>query len=234
MRYFLTLTVSLLLLSACKEKPTPLKKPDTPINQKIESLLKEAAAASDDNKKAGLYGEASELLIEKGDYRQAMLAVRQGERANPTQKQCLTSIAEVQIAEGKVDEAATTLKDTLQKHTGYGRAHFVQGNLSASRGDLTGALKSYATADKLKFTDVRLLLNAGGVNLKAKKPRDAAKNYARAITEYPDVAEAYLGAGIAAHSDNKKSDAKKYFEKFLALSPNASQADRVKAWLKNL
>ena len=102
------------------------------------------------------------------------------------------------------------------------------------KGDLAGALKSYATADKMKFTDVRLYLNAGGVNLKAKKPRDAAKSYARAIAEYPDVAEGYLGAGIAARADNKKADAKKYFEKFLALSPNASQADRVRAWLKSL
>lgn len=234
MKYLLTFAVSLLLISACKERSTPLKKLDTPINQKIEALLKEAAAATDDNKKAGLLGEASELLIEKGDYRQAMLVARQGEKANPTQKQCLTSIAEAQISEGKVDEAATTLKDTLQRHANYGRAHFVQGNLSASRGDLAGALKSYAAADKLKFTDVRLYLNAGGVNLRAKKPRDAAKNYARAMAEYPDVAEAYLGAGIAARSDNKKADAKKYFEKFLALSPNASQAERVKAWLKNL
>lgn len=234
MKHLFPFAACLLLLSACKEKSAPLQKPATPINQKIESLLKEAAAATDDNKKAGLFGEASELLIEKGDYRQAMLAARQGERANPTQKQCLTSIAEAQISEGKVEEAATTLKDTLQKHSGYGRAHFVQGNLSASRGDFAGALKSYATADKMKFADVRLHLNAGGVNLKAKKPRDAAKNYARAMAEYPDVAEGYLGAGIAARSDNKKSDAKKYFEKFLALSPNASQADRVKAWLKNL
>jgi len=234
MKYLLTFIASLLLISACKEKSAPLKKLDTPINQKIETLLKEASAATDDNKKAALYGEASELLIEKGDYRQAMLAARQGEKANPTQKQCLASIAEAQISEGKVDEAATTLRDALQKHPGYGRAHFVQGNLSASRGDLAGALKSYATADKLKFADVRLHLNAGGVNLKAKKPRDAAKNYARAMSEYPEVAEGYLGAGIAARADKKKSDAKKYFEKFLALSPNASQADRVKAWLKNL
>lgn len=235
MKYIFTLATAMLLLTAaCKEKPTAQKKPDTAINQKIAGLLKDAAAASDDNKKASLFGEASELLIEKGDYRQAMLAARQGERANPTQKQCLTSIAEAQISEGKVEEATTTLKDVLQKHTGYGRAHFVQGNLSASKGDLAGALKSYATADKLKFTDVRLYLNAGGVNLKAKKPRDAAKSYARAIAEYPDVAEGYLGAGIAARADNKKADAKKYFEKFLALSPNASQADRVRAWLKSL
>lgn len=234
MKHLFTAIMALLILAACKEKTTPLKKLDIPINQKIETLLKDAAAATDENKKAGLFGEASELLIEKGDYRQAMLAARQGEKANPTQKQCLTSIAEVQISEGKVDEAATTLKDTLQKHSGYGRAHFVQGNLSASRGDLAGALKSYSAAEKLKFNDVRLYLNAGGVNLRAKKARDAAKSFAQAMSQYPDVAEGYLGAGIAARADNKRPDAKKYFEKFLALSPNASQADRVKAWLKNL
>lgn len=233
MKLFSVIIFSLVFMVACKEK-TAAKKLDTPINNKIEALLKEAGTATDENKKAALFGDASELLIEKGDFRQAMLAARQGERANPTQKQCLTSIAEVQLSEGKVNEAAMTLKDTMQRHAQYGRAHFVQGNLNASRGDLPGALKSYAAAEKLKFNDVRLFLNTGALNLRAKKPGDASKVYARALIEYPNVAEIYLGAGIAARAGNQKSDAKRYFEKFLSLSPNASQAGRVKLWLKSL
>ena len=121
MKFVFTLATAMLLLTAaCKEKSTAQKKPDTAINQKIAGLLKDAAAATDDNKKAALFGEASELLIEKGDYRQAMLAARQGERANPTQKQCLTSIAEAQISEGKVEEATTPFFSfTYRGYSGY-------------------------------------------------------------------------------------------------------------------
>ncbi|MFO1527046.1 MAG: tetratricopeptide repeat protein [Turneriella sp.] len=229
--YFLI--VISLLLAACKDKAAA-KKLDIPINQKIDGLMKDAAAATDENKKAALYGEASELLIDKGDMRQAMLAARNGERANPTQKQCLASIAEVQISEGKINEAGLTLKDLLQRHPQYGRAHFIQGNLNASRNDFAGAIKSYDLAEKHKFTDVRLLLNHGNVSLRMKKTRDAAKSYARAIAAYPDVAEGYLGAGIAAQAEKKKADAKKNFEKFLELAPHASQAQRVRLWMKNL
>lgn len=226
--------VAALAVSACKEKAGPKRHNEIPINQKIDALLKDAAAATDDNKKAALFGDASELLIEKGDFRGAMVAARQGERANPTQKQCLTSIAEAQLSEGKIDEAATTLKDILQRHPNYGRAHFVQGNLSASRNDLVGALKSYAAADKEKFSDVRLLLNMGGVSLRANKAAEAAKIYERSLAEHPELAEAYLGAGIASQKANKKAEAKKYFEKYIALAPNSSEAGRVKSWLKTL
>lgn len=225
---------ALLISGACKEKESAKRNPATAINQKIDALLKEAAAATDDNKKAALFGDASELLIEKGDYRQAMIAARQGEKANPTQRQCLTSIAEVQLTEGKIPEATVTLKDVLQRHPAYGRAHFVEGNLAASRGDYSNALASYAKAEKEKFQDSRLLINMGGVALKAKKTKDAAKIYERAIAADPNYAEAYLGAGIAAQKENKKADAKKYFEKYMALAPHSSEADRVKAWLKTL
>jgi tetratricopeptide (TPR) repeat protein len=234
MKLIIWIGLSLAALGACKEKVVAKRHAETPLNQKIDALIKEAASATDDNKKAALFGEASELYIDKGDYRQAMLVARQGERANPTQKQCLTSVAEVQLAEGKINEAAATLKDVLQRHPTYGRAHFAQGNLNASRNDFAGALKSYASAEKEKFNESRLFTNMGGVALKAKNVKEAMKIYERAIKNYPDLAELYLGAGIAAQKENKKSDAKKHFEKYLALAPNSSEAGRVKIWLKNL
>lgn len=234
MKKILLLAAFAIFALACKEKNGPKRHMEIPINQKIEALIKEATAATDDNKKAALYGEASELFIDKGDYRQAMLNARLGEKANPTQKQCLASIAEAQLAEGKTDEAATTLKDLLQRHPAYGRAHFVQGNLLASRKDFAGALKSYATAEKDKFADQRLLLNMGGAALRANKAADAVKIYERMLVTAPELAEAHLGAGIASQKAGKKADAKKHFEKYIALAPNSSEASRVKIWLKTL
>jgi tetratricopeptide (TPR) repeat protein len=219
---------------ACKEQAGSKRHLEIPINQKIADLAQAAAAATDDNKKAALYGEASELLIEKGDFREAMVTARLGERANPTQKQCLATIAEVQLSEGKITEADLTVKDLLQRHPTYGRAHYVHGNVAASRGDLSGALKSYSNAEKNKFQDIRLLLNMGGVALRARKSADAAKAYERAVKDYPDLAEGYLGAGIAAQKNGKKADAKKHFEKYLSLSPHSSEAKRVALWLKGL
>lgn len=234
MKKIILLTALTAFAFACKEKSGSRRHSEIPINQKIDTLMKEAGAATDDNKKAALYGELSELFIEKGDYRQAMLHARLGEKANPTQKQCLTSIAEAQLAEGKIDEAAATLKDVLQRHPTYGRAHFVQGNLAASRNDFAGALKSYATAEKDKFSDNRLLLNMGGVAIRANKAGNAVKIYERLLATAPELAEAHLGAGIASQKAGKKGDAKKHFEKYIALAPNSSETNRVKIWLKAL
>jgi tetratricopeptide (TPR) repeat protein len=226
--------LALIGLAACKEKTPARTRLDIPLNQKIDALLKEANAATDDNKKAALFGEAAELLVDKGDLKAALNAARSGERANPTQKQCLTAIAEVQLAEGKVTEAAQTIRDALQRHPNHGRAHYVQGNVYASQANYAAALKSYAAAEKNKFEDHRLVINTGAINLRAKKSRDALRAYERAIKLYPDLAEAYLGAGIAAQSEKKKADAKTYFEKYLVLAPNSSEAGRVKVWLKGL
>ncbi|GAB4445815.1 MAG: hypothetical protein OHK0011_27450 [Turneriella sp.] len=222
------------LATACREKHEPRARLDIPLNQKIDALLKEAQAATDDNRKAALFGEASELLIEKGDLRKAMAAARQGERANPTQKQCLTSIAEVQLAEGKIAEATTTIADALQRHPRFGRAHYVHGNLLASKADYKAALQSYGKAEQNGFAEPRLYLNAAGVALRGKRVAEALAAYERALKKFPNLAEAHLGAGIAAGQLNRKREAKKYFETYLALSPNSSEAGRVRSWLKKL
>jgi superkiller protein 3 len=228
---FYVLGLMAVLATACREKNEPRARLDTPLNQKIDTLLKEAQAATDDNRKAALFGEASELLIEKGDLRQAMVAARQGERANPTQKQCLTSIAEIQLSEGKVAEATATLNDALQRHPQFGRAHYVHGNLLASKADYKAALQSYRKAEKNGFTGERLYLNSAGVALRGKKAAEAFATYERALKKFPNLAEAHLGAGIAAGQLNKKKEAKKYFETYLTLSPNSSEAGRVRSWL---
>jgi len=227
--------VSILAIAiACKEKKLSLSEANTPLNQQIAAKIKAANAAKDDNQKAALFGEASELLIEKGDYRQAMMVARDGERANPTQKQCLISIAEAQLVEGRVSEAAQTVKDVLQRNPSYGRALFVQGNVAGSGGDFPGALRAYGEAAKKDFRDARLYLNWGNVALRAKKNRDAHAAFQSAIKAYPDLADGYLGAGIAAQKENKRADARKYYEKYLTLAPQASQAERVRIWLKSL
>ncbi|HNE20371.1 MAG TPA: tetratricopeptide repeat protein [Turneriella sp.] len=231
---FLILGLLAVLATACREKHEPRARLDIPLNQKIDALLKEAQAATDDNRKAALFGEASELLIEKGDLRQAMVAARQGERANPTQRQCLTSIAEIQLSEGKIAEAATTLADTLQRHPKYGRAHYVHGNLLASKTDYKAALQSYAKAEQNGFAEQRLYLNSAGVALRGKKAAEALATYERALKKFPNLAEASLGAGIAAGQLNKKKEARKYFETYLTLAPNSSEAGRVRSWLKKL
>jgi len=231
---FVILGLLVVLASACREKNAPRTRLDIPLNQKIDALLKEAQAATDDNRKAALFGETSELLIEKGDLRQAMVAARHGERANPTQKQCLTSIAEIQLSEGKIAEAATTLNDALQRHPSYGRAHFVHGNLLASKSDFNAALNSYTKAEKNGFAEPKLYLNSAAVALRGKKAAEALSTYERATEKFPNLAEAYLGAGIAAGQLNKKKDAKKYFEAYLTLAPNSSEAERVRTWLKKL
>lgn len=228
------LGVIAVLTTGCREKNEARARLDIPLNQKIDALLKEAQAASDDNRKAALFGEASELLIEKGDLRQAMVAARQGERANPTQKQCLTSIAEIQLAEGKIAEATSTLNDALQRHPKYGRAHFVHGNLLASKADYKAALQTYGKAEQNGFSEPRLYLNSAGVALRGKKAAEAFATYERALKKFPNLAEAHLGAGIAAGQLNKKKEAKKYFETYLTLAPNSSEAGRVRSWLKKL
>lgn len=228
------LVLTAVLTTGCREKNAARAHIDIPLNRKIDALLKEAQAAADDNRKAALYGEASELLIEKGDLRQAMVAARQGERANPTQKQCLTSIAEVQLAEGKIPEATNTIHDALQRHPKYGRAHFVYGNLLASKADYTAALKSYARAEQNGFAEPRLLLNSAGVALRARQPMKALATYELAAKKFPNLAEAHLGAGITSAQLNNKKQARKYFETYLTLAPNSSEAGRVRSWLKNL
>lgn len=224
----------LVVLLFCRKPSESQNTRDIPLNRQIDALLAEAAKETDDNKKAALYGEASELLVQKGDLRRALVAARQGERANPTHKQCLVSIAEVLLAEGKINEAESALSDALHRHPAYGRAYFVQGNLLASKNNHAAALKSYDKAEKYGFADSRLYLNHAGVALRAKKTALALARYEQTIKKFPDLAEGYLGSGIAAGQLNKKKEAKAYFEKYLSLAPHSSEAERVRLWLRKL
>lgn len=73
-------------------------------------------------------------------------------------------------------------------------------------------------------------------NLLASKSDFAAAlcTYERAARKFPNLAEAYLGAGIAAGQLNNRKEAKKYFESYLTLAPNSSEAGRFRLWLKKL
>ncbi|NUM42255.1 MAG: hypothetical protein HUU45_11570, partial [Leptospiraceae bacterium] len=138
------LTLAIILFFVfCKEKYNPnsagIQKSE--INQKINEFMVKAEKTTDDNEKAAFWGEASELLCEKGDFKKALQVARDAKRLNPTNKKALTSIAENYLYERKFSEAEIVLQEVLGRDAGYDRANYLIGNVYLFKNKLPQAEK---------------------------------------------------------------------------------------------
>lgn len=220
----------------CKKgfNPDKSKIAKAEINQKIQEYLSKAEKETDDNEKAKLLGAASELLCEKGDFRQAIQAARDAKRANPTEKHALASIGEFYIHEGKVKEAQIVLQEVISRDDKFGRAHYLLGNAFTGDKKLSQAENHYKRSISLDPDEINAYLNLAAVYSRNGNMGGALSILENAIKQRPGYAESYKNAGIIVEKMNKKAEAKKYYEEYIKLNPNGDDAEAVKLWISKL
>jgi len=212
----------------------PSKLAKAEINVKIAEYLDKASKSSDDNEKARLFGAASELLCEKGDYKRALEAARLGEQANPTQAQALASIAEYNISERKYTEAIAMLQDVVARDAKYARAQFLLGNAQFSTGDASAAEAAYRAALVADPDYVRAANNLAAILVRGGKASQALPFLKDAISKRPEYASLYKSAGIAAEKAGDNTSAKMYYAEYIKRIPDASDTAVVRNWLEKL
>lgn len=130
--------------------------------------------------------------------------------------------------------AADAYRQVLEATPTNGQAALRLGMALGASGDIDGAKEAFATAaangqEKAANKQLSTLaLKAAAASLKAKNYADA---YEKALESagYLPTANAYKIAGTAANALGNKADAVENLSKYLELSPNAKDAETIKA-----
>ncbi|MCB1175277.1 MAG: tetratricopeptide repeat protein [Leptospiraceae bacterium] len=204
------------------------------INQDIGSLLQKAAAATDENEQAKLFGQASLLLSQKGDYKRAVDAARKGRRANPMEVQSLATIGEYYISQRKFAEAQTVLEEAIYADGKSARANYLLGNALYAQKQTGRAQDQYAAALALdpQYTDA--LYNLAALHASQGRASQALDLLEKAIALKPGFAEPYKNAGIAAEKSGNAKKAKEYYSKYIELNPAGDDVEAVEQWIAKL
>ncbi len=236
------LFVSLLFLwlVVCKPKvPAVVPVDESKIKQsvvvlQIDELIDKASKETDDNSKSKLYGEASQRLIEKGDYEKAKEIAELSKQANPSQKIALTTIAEYYLYKKRFIEAEETLTDVLSREPDYARANYLMGNVCLVNKKFLDAEKYYSKAIEKDDRFMPSYINLSYILFHNGNQQKALSTAEKAIEIEPGFTEIYKNAGIIAEKMNDKAKAKLYYSKYLELSPQAKDSEVIKQWLNQL
>lgn len=206
-----------------------LKKAAPDANQVIAAELQKASALVKEKKFAEAQAVYSDLLLK---YPQAY--------------QLELQIARAYDLEGAYDKEIEHLKKYLERDPGNVGIKLLTGGMMIARGNADEGKALLATVDDAQITEPAVLLNVGIDLLNKKKPNDAMDFFNRTITRFPEYPDAYYYRGVtelslsAQLSEDKPASAKMLeagkadLTKFLAMAPNAPEAEAAKKMLDQL
>ena len=225
--------ILLIGMSACKKgfSPNQSKIDAAEINQEIKKNIENAEKATDENEKAKLYGIASRLLCKKGDFNKASVIARLGQKANPTNKDSMTSIGEYYLYIKKFNEAEFTFSNVLANFPDDPDANYLMGNTLAAQEKYSRSVAYYKKNIKSEKPSDESYINLAYAYNRMGEKHDAYSTLSDFIeSSNTENAYAYKNAGVLAESLEKNEDAKKYYNRYLELNPYGDDVEAVTKW----
>lgn len=212
-----------------------------PLNTKLEKVFDPNEFIGEQVKKA------DELLKQRkfGDARKAYEQVveKVPEVVGPMQ----VYIARTYYEERNLGKTVEHLEKGVELDPANSQARLMLTSVYLERGDIDKASKMMASIDESAIPDAGIYLNFGVALLKQGKSAEAMKHLDKAVSRFPNTAEAYYyraNANIDLFNAEKDPESpakvkrletiKADLQKFLQLAPNAPEAAQVKALLEQL
>lgn len=143
-------------------------------------------------------------------------------------------IARTYYAEHQLDPAIEHLKIAASKDPNNVEVKLLLASVLNEKGSADEARQILASIDDSKVADPATFVNAGIGLINQKKPEDALTWFDKAITRFPQSADAYYYRGITQLQLGKNDAAKADLEKFVSMAPNAPEAATAKGILEKL
>jgi len=197
-------------------KAAPPPPPDA--NEVIKGKLVEAAGLMDAKK----FAEARAIYEQlASDY--------------PEVPQFKPLIARAYYGEGNKDKAIEYLRAAAAADPANVEVHMLLGNLLMEAGQADEARTIMASVDESKVTDPVVYLNIGIALINEGKQQEAITWFDKAITRFPDQADAYYYRGLSYLGLDKTAEAKADLEKYVAMaSADAPEVATAKKILESI
>jgi tetratricopeptide (TPR) repeat protein len=155
------------------------------------------------------------------------------------------SVARTYYLEGQPDRAIERLKSVLAKDPEAVELKLLLGSLLLEQGRADEGKQVLSSVDESKITEAAIYVNFGIAMMNKGQGAEAFAYFDKAITRFPQDPDAYYYRGItllqlsgAQGEESQKSDrlqkAKVDLTKFIAMAPNAPEADNAKKILEQL
>jgi len=138
------------------------------------------------------------------------------------------------LRKGDIDQAISTLEKCIEVNPEVIETHLALGECYFSKGEGEKAIQSFLKAIEFQPDNPKSYYNLGIVYYKLDKTEEALGAFDKSIELNPEHPSAYYQAGLAAIKKGDFERAIKYFESFLKVEPDASEANQVKAMIKEL
>jgi tetratricopeptide (TPR) repeat protein len=136
---------------------------------------------------------------------------------------------------GAMPDNVQVLQDVVKKDQGNVKAWVELGNTFMDGKRFSEAIDAYGKALEIDPKNVDVRVDMGSCYRSIGRPDMAEKEYRKALEINPRHAIGHRNLGIVlAYDFNKKDQAIKEFEKYLQLSPNAPDADKVRHLIASL
>lgn len=127
------------------------------------------------------------------------------------------------------------LKELIRQNPKDLNAQIELGNIYMDTHRFADAIEAYSKALEIDPNNVDVRVDMGTCYRSIGKSDKAAEEYRKAISINPNHANAHRNLGVVLAFDLKqKSEAVKEFEQYLAISPNAPDASKVRDLIKKL
>jgi Tfp pilus assembly protein PilF len=146
----------------------------------------------------------------------------------------LRAISEAYFKEGKADQSIATLKKALEIAPDDAVTLQLLVNLLVGAGREAEAQTYMAKLPQGTKVDANTLLNLGIKSFNSGKMDDAMAQFNRAVTENPDLPDAYYYRALVHMNKNQNKEAKADLQKLLQLDPNSKYAKDAQEFLKSL
>ena len=211
----------------------------------IEIVMK--TAAPDPNQIIAAELQRASALVKERKFADAQAIYADLQLKYPQAYQIEIQIARAYDAEGAYDKEIEHLKKYLEKDPNNAAVKLLAGGIMIAKGNVDEGKQLLATVDDAQVTDPAIFVNVGINLLNQNKPKDAMVFFDKAVSRFPDdpdgyyyrgVTEVNLGAELRpddkAASDKLIEAGKADLRKFIAMAPNAPEADLARKILEQL
>jgi Flp pilus assembly protein TadD len=196
----------------------------------LESSLEKFKAAQllePDNSRYNV--DYSIALAQAHEYAEASDLLRRYLQRNPADREAYGQLGKIYLLNDQTEMAAQALSRAIPIGTLNNYATALK-----KAGKNEDAENIFKMALKLNPNDSEVLFNLGNLYNATERLELARNSYLQAIQVKPDFAEAYYNLGLIYSKLNDRAKAVTYLEKFLQLSPNARNADTIRAYVEKL
>ena len=183
------------------------------------------------NKSVGLLLLRAEARSHRGDATGALADIGLAATLAPENSKVRLARADLSRSQGRLDEALADVNAVLEMERTMPQAIELKGRIAVDRGDYAEAIWAFRNLVAAQPDDPKLISELAGLYLAARKPREAARRFSRALAIDPDCLAALAGRGQALVAIGEHAAARGDLERASTLRADDPATLAALAWL---